>query len=392
MDLMGRRYDTGQPICVELHDGLITAVRTCRVQERSGLPWIAPGLVDLQINGHGGRDFINPNLTPEDVESISLGLDRDGVIGFLPTATTQSRDRLKHALATIAAAIEQSPAVRQRAWGIHLEGPYISAEEGPRGAHPVEHCRPPNWDEFQQFQAAAQGQIRIVTMSPEYDEAPDFVRRVAESGVIVAIGHTAANSDQIQAAVDAGATLSTHLGNGTHSQLPRHPNYVWDQMAEDRLTASIVADGHHLPPSVLKSITRAKTPERLVLVSDITGLAGSNRPPGRYEDSALGAIELLEDGRAVIADQRDYLAGATLPLTVGITNMVQLAQLDLSTALELASANPARMLQRLDHGLEEGRAADLIQFEFPDSEDQMTISATIKAGKVVYGEPVLAGS
>ncbi len=129
-----------------------------------------------------------------------------------------------------------------------------------RGAHPQSQCRRPDWDEFQRLQEAAGGRIRLVTLAPELPGACDFIARLTASSGIAAIGHTAAHGDQIRAAADAGAGLSTHLGNGSHRMLRRHPNYLWDQMAEDRLVATVIADGHHLPPEVLKTIVRASRP------------------------------------------------------------------------------------------------------------------------------------
>ena len=159
-------------------------------------------------------------------------MDADGVTSFLPTSTTHSFERQSTAMRALATACEQSPEVARRVPGFHLEGPYIATADGPRGAHPLQHVRKPDWDEFQRIQDAARGRIRILTMSPEYDEAPAFIKRVVDSGVLVAIGHTSADANQIQQAVDAGARMSTHLGNGAHGQIRRHPNYIWDQLAE----------------------------------------------------------------------------------------------------------------------------------------------------------------
>ena len=260
---------------------------------------------------------------------------------------------------------------RRRIGGIHLEGPFISAEDGPRGAHPRDHCRPPDWDEFRQLQDAAHGRIRILTMSPEYPGVVEFVRRVVESGVRVSIGHTNADSEQIRAAVDAGASMSTHLGNGAHANLQRHPNYVWDQMAEDRLVASLIADGYHLPPAVVKCLVRAKSPERVILISDITSLATrSGTAPGQYTDSSLGAVEVLDSGRVVVAGQRHYLAGAILPLRVGVANVMRFAQVDLATAINMASIRPAQMLGLQQDRFAPGVKADLIQFEMSECEHE----------------------
>ena len=255
MRLFGRRYDTAEPVCVEIDRGKIARVSAAAIEDEASdpWPWIAPGLWDLQINGYGGQDFSSPDLTPQKVRSIVLGYDAFGLARCCPTLFTQSFEVMQHSLRAIASACK-SPEVARRIAGIHVEGPYLSPEDGPRGAHPVEHCRAPDWDEFQRFQEAADGGIRILTMAAEYEGAPRFIERVVRSGVVVGIGHTAADSDQIRAAVDAGARLSTHLGNGAHPMLRRHPNYLWDQLADDRLWASLIVDGHHLPPAVPSTI------------------------------------------------------------------------------------------------------------------------------------------
>jgi N-acetylglucosamine-6-phosphate deacetylase len=391
MQFVARRYDTKELVRCQLQQGEITGLVPLLGQNPgspspSSIPWVAPGLVDLQINGYGGRELTDPAVTPEHVRQISLALDRDGVTSFCPTVTTQSQQLLLHSLTTIAESYEQFPEVQARVAGIHLEGPYIGREDGPRGAHPLAHCRPPDWEEFQQLQEAAQGLIRLVTLSPEYDESVDFIRRAVEGGILVAIGHTAASPEQIRQAVDAGARLSTHLGNGAHGQIRRHPNYIWEQLAEDRLTASLIVDGHHLPASVVQSFVRAKTPERCILVSDITGLGGM--PPGRYETS-LGAVEILEDGRLVIAGQRQLLAGAALPMTVAVPNVMRFAQVSLRQAMEMASVRPAQLIGIPPARLEIGSQADLILFQLAHDAahtSPMEIVATIKQGVVTFGE------
>jgi N-acetylglucosamine-6-phosphate deacetylase len=346
---------------------------------------VAPGFVDLQVNGYGGQEFADIHLTIEKVEKVVLALDGCGVTQHCPTLTTQSFEVLEHSMRIIRQALDELPTVAARVPGIHLEGPYISPEDGPRGAHPREHCRPPDWDEFQRLQEAAGGKIVIITLSPEYDNAPDFIARAAASGVLVAIGHTAASPAQVAAAVDAGAGMSTHLGNGAHGQMRRHPNYIWSQLADDRLIASLIADGHHLPPEVVKVFLRAKTPTRAVLVSDITGMAGM--PPGRYETS-LGALEVLEDGRLVVAGQRQYLAGAALPIAVGVANVMRFAGADLKTAVEMASTGPAALIHCRCGRLAPGAAADLIFFDLVrDSAgrvQRLQVRKTVNQGETVF--------
>jgi N-acetylglucosamine-6-phosphate deacetylase len=202
---------------------------------------------------------------------------------------------------------------------------------------------------------------------------------------LVAIGHTNATSEQIAAAVSAGARMSTHLGNGAHGQIRRHPNYIWDQLANDRLVASLIVDGHHLPPSVVKSFVRGKTAERCVLVSDLVGMAGM--PPGRYPDTSIGDIEILENGSIVVGGQRQYLAGAGFPITVGIANVMRFAQVDLRTAVDMASRWPAQLIDAPSAaGLATGAPANLVLFDLPSSEaGPIEVQATIVGGERVYG-------
>jgi N-acetylglucosamine-6-phosphate deacetylase len=343
-------------------------------------------LVDIQVNGYGGQEFSSHDLTPEAVRRIVREHYRFGVTRLCPTLTTQGVDVLTHALGAIARACDKYADVSRAVVGIHLEGPFISPEDGPRGAHPAEHCRPPDWNLFTRLQDAAGRRIALITLSPEYDEAPAFIARAVESGVVVAIGHTGATSDQIRRAVDAGARLSTHLGNGAHRMLCRHPNYIWDQLAEDRLHASLIVDGHHLPAEVVRVFVRAKTPERIILVSDVSGLAGL--PPGRYPSSGC-ELEILADGRLVIAGQRQLLAGASRPIGVGVVNVMRMADVDLKTAIAMASSHPLELLGRGIAELAVGQPADLVLFDrdADQAEPSLSVRATLVAGEVVYGLP-----
>jgi len=378
MQLFGRRYDTSQAVRLEIAGERIADVTPVEApgEDTQRWPWIAPGLVDLQVNGCGGREFNSADLTSDDVAAVIRWMDRFGVTRFCPTLTTERFEVLQCALRVIAAACDGSAEIARRMAGIHLEGPYLSSEDGPRGAHPREYCRRPDWDEFQRLQEAAGGRIRLLTMAVEFDEAPAFIRRAANSGVVVAIGHTAANSDQIRAAVDAGARMSTHLGNGAHPMIHRHSNYIWDQLAEDRLVAGLICDGYHLPPAVVKAFVRAKTPQRCILVSDTVGLAGS--PPGRYS-STLGDIEVLESGKLVIAGQRELLAGASEPIGTGIANVIRFAGVSLAEAVRMAVHHPAQLLGIEPGDLQPGDPADLVLF---DLDDRFNVRATIVGGRM----------
>lgn len=375
-ELTGRHYATGKPIRIRCDGGVIAQIdEVASAPERI----VAPGLVDLQVNGYGGRDFTSAQLTVDEVLAIGRGLFHHGVTGYLPTVTTNSFETIAHALRVIDRACREAPEDAASVWGIHVEGPYISPHDGPRGAHPREHCRAPDWDEFQRWQEAAGGRIRLLTLSAEYDEAPAFIRRAVAAGVVVAIGHTSATTVQIAAAVDAGASMSTHLGNGAHPQIRRHPNYIWDQLADDRLTASIITDGHHLPAAVVKCFVRVKGLERIVLVSDITGMGGM--PAGRYSTS-LGEVEVLDDGKLVVAGQRDLLAGAALPIDHCIGNVVRFAGVQIADAIAMASTSPARIAGH-KHGLQIGLPADLCLLEWQE-EQGVRVVQTVLRGRTVY--------
>jgi N-acetylglucosamine-6-phosphate deacetylase len=341
----------------------------------------------VQVNGYGGQEFCSLELTAASVVRIADTLASFGVARFCPTITTAGFDELAHAAGTIAAACRSSAELDRRVLGIHLEGPYISPHDGPRGAHPLRWVRPPDWQEFCRLQEAAEGRIKLVTLSPEYDAAPELIARLAASGIVAAIGHTAATSEQIRRAVDAGATLSTHLGNGAHLTLPRHPNYLWDQLADERLWASLIVDGHHLPPAVVKAFVRAKSPERIVLISDLSGLAG--QPPGRYA-SGLCDVEILDDGRLVVAGQRELLAAASRPIGVGVVNVMRFAGVDLATAVDMASRHPLRLLGHGGGELAVGEAADLVVFDLELGDDgqpeRLHVRQTLAAGESLLAE------
>lgn len=390
MQCYGRRFDTGEPVCIEVNERKIVRVEPVDVAEPSAehWPWIGPGLIDIQVNGYGGQEFSSTTLTPEKVAAIGNHLEAFGVTRYCPTVTTQHFDALAHAMRTIATACESFATARRQIAGVHLEGPYLCAEDGPRGAHPREHCRRPDWDEFQRLQDASGGRIRLLTMSVEFDESPAFIAKVVAGGVIVAIGHTSTDSEHIRRAVDAGARLSTHLGNGAHGTLRRHPNYIWDQLAEDRLVASLIVDGHHLPPEVVKTFVRAKTPERCILVSDMSGLAGL--PPGRYATN-LCEVEIHPNGRLTIAGQNQLLAGASLPLNVGVANAMEFAGIGLATAIGMATTHPAGLLSLNAGDLKFGTRADLTQFSIcrgdGDLPARLNVSSTIANGEAVFGKP-----
>jgi N-acetylglucosamine-6-phosphate deacetylase len=257
--------------------GRVTTTRTVEL----------PGLFDLQVNGFAGVDFGDPALAPEKVLHAAEAIGKTGVTRFLPTLITSSLDSFSSCARALVRATH--PAIA----GLHMEGPYISPEDGYRGAHDRAFVRAADRDDFRRRQDAAEGRIRLVT-----------------------------------------------LGNGCPAMLPRHPNVIWEQLGDDRLMASFIVDGHHLPPATVRSMIRAKTPGRSILVTDAIAAAGM--PPGRY---TLGGqeVELSPEGRVAVPGAPN-LAGSALRLDVAIANAVRFTGLPLEEIVEMASRRPAEYL------------------------------------------------
>lgn len=386
MQIVGRLVETGQAVRVEL-----AGTRIARIASVATAPsrWIAPGFIDLQVNGYAGHDVNAPDVTAETIVGLVRALWRVGVTTSCPTVITQSEARICHSLRAIATARGADPLIAHAIPAIHVEGPHISPEDGPRGAHLLDQVRPPGLAEYRRWQEASGGHVGIITLAPEHPGAIEYIGAVASEGVIVALGHTAADEQQIGAAVDAGARLSTHLGNGAHALLARHPNYIWAQLAEDRLMASLIFDGHHLPPTVMKTMLRAKRLEQAILVSDAVAVAGL--PPGVYETAVGGKVELLPDGRLNLQGT-PYLAGSASALPDGIATALRHAGVTLAEAVRLATANPARLLgldgpQGRD-SVRVGKMADLTVFQVDPATQRLTIELTIVQGEVVYRHQV----
>lgn len=366
MHIEGIHYQSGKPLRLTIEQGRIAFIETLAdgttgdghartisaenaragaeasssAGTRTGASLLCPGFFDIQVNGYGGVDYSAPGLTEARIEQLVLSLASEGTVRHFPTIITGPRARIVENCAVIARAAASSPLIRHAVLGIHIEGPFISSEEGPRGAHDPHWIRLPDIDEFHEWQDAAEGLIKIVTLAPELEGALNFIEMLTEEGVIAAIGHTAASPQQVRDAVAAGARLSTHLGNGSHRLLPRLNNYLWEQLAEDRLAASIIADGFHLPDSVLRVIYRAKGADRLVLTSDAAFLAGS--PPGLYQWGDM-AVRVHSDGHLGL-EGTEFLAGAGHLLDRGIPRMMAACGIPLAEAVLLCTRNPARLL------------------------------------------------
>ena len=385
LTLFARHYANGEPVRVTIDGNRIQRVEpawpTAKVCD---WPFVSPAFLDLQINGYGGTWFSDDALTSDAVLGMLSPHFRFGVTRLCPTLITNSFEGLATGFLAIRTACEQSPWADRMVCGCHLEGPYISAEDGPRGAHPREHVRPADWDEFQRLQQISGGRIRLVTIAPEVKNGIDFIRKAVASGVVVALGHSAATPDQIQAGVEAGAQLSTHLGNGAHSMIHRHRNVIFEQLAEPRLSASLIVDGHHLPPSLVRTFLKVKSPQKTILTCDAAGWAGC--PPGIYENK-LGRSEILTTGKLVVAGQQELLAGSTQDTGACVANVMAFAGVSLKDAVDMASKNPAGLLGQEVVRLRRGSRADLVVFQVKDR--SLQVETTIAGGELKYGQIVV---
>ncbi|WP_211477685.1 N-acetylglucosamine-6-phosphate deacetylase [Cryobacterium levicorallinum] len=346
--------------------------------------WIAPALIDVQVNGIAGHNF---NGAPVSIESMRAAIDAlhgSGVVRFCPTVVTAPAERMLTSIAAVASACESDPAVDYAVLGLHVEGPFISPEDGPRGAHNPAWVRNPDWREFERWQEAARGRISKVTLAPELPGAIDFIERLTEAGIVASIGHSAASPTIITAAIDAGARMATHLGNGSHAMIKRHPNYIWAQLADDRQWAGLIADGFHLPPETLKVMTRAKG-HKTIFTSDSSYLA--LMPAGRYEAHHGTTVVLQENGRLHLESNADTLSGSASTLLDGLRNVINSGILPLGEAIDCVTLHPAELFGLDPSGIGQllaGGPADLITFFRPEGAAEITITNTVAAGQIVY--------
>ena len=348
--------------------------------------YVAPGFIDLQVNGFAGVDYNDPASSHEAIAKSIRAVFSTGVTRMFPTIITGSAERIIGALKNLASAkheferagMPEAAAIE----GLHVEGPHISPEDGPRGAHPREHVRPPDVEELKRWLDAADGLVKLVTVSPEWPETPHYVEELVRRGIVASVGHTRATPEQVTAAAAAGATMSTHLGNGAHAVLPKTSSYIWAQLAEDRLTAGFIVDGIHIPAIFLKSCLRAKGVERSLLITD--AVMPAMCAPGPYELGQV-AVELRADGSVVLRGGT-RLAGSALRMDHAIGNTVRMGEVSLRDAIAMATVNAARAgrIAGRQRGLNPGERGDLVRFNWDSEGKKLTVLETLVNGVSVY--------
>jgi N-acetylglucosamine-6-phosphate deacetylase len=333
----------------------------------SGL--LAPGFVDLQINGYFGEDFAEADVAGW--AKIARRLPETGTTAFLPTVITAPLDRLAASIAAAPGLFTGLPGAR--VLGLHVEGPFISPDR--KGAHNSDWIINPTPSALTTLLAAGAGQIRIVTLAPERDGALDAIATLAGAGVLASVGHSDATAAQVAAAADAGARMVTHLFNAQSPLRHRAPGVPGQALTDHRLTSGLIADLEHVDAEVC-AIAFAAAPGRICLVTDAAACAGM--PPGEY---ILGGEPIeLPPGDSVPPVRRDgTLAGSALRLDVAVANMVG-AGADLAAAITAATRIPADLIGRPELGrIAPGAAADLVWLD-----DDLRTRATWVAGEMVY--------
>lgn len=345
------------PGAVEITEGRIAAIHAegrfpsgLAVEMLPGEALLAPGLVDLQVNGGGGA-FLNERPDAGGVAAIAAAHLRHGTTSLLPTLITDAPAKMRR-LAADATGAMQVPGIL----GFHLEGPFLSLQR--KGIHPPEHVRPPAPDDLALLlQFAAHGRS-LVTLAPEC-VPPEFIARLAAAGITVSIGHSEATCAEVEAAERQGARMVTHLFNAMSPLQGRAPGIVGAALASGVLTAGIIADGIHVDPANVRAAWRAMGPERLFLVSDAMPTAASASTGFHIGERWIA----LSDGR--LTDSAGTLGGCNITLAEAVRGAVRLAGLPLTDALRMATATPADAIGAADRAgrIRPGLPADLVALD-----------------------------
>jgi N-acetylglucosamine-6-phosphate deacetylase len=377
----GIHYHTRQPVRITIRNGMIADITAVDKPSGNNPVYIAPGFFDNQVNGFAGVSFAfgDSDLTPEGIEKATRELWKKGVTTYLPTLTTNSIEVLTRNFRILAQAM-QNKNLMGSVPGFHLEGPYINPEDGYRGAHPKQYVKLPDWNEFMKLHEASGKNILQVTLAPEMEGALDFITRCSQAGIVVALGHHNADMKTVTAAVDRGAKIATHLGNGAANTINRHYNPFWPQLSDDRLHISIIGDGFHLLPEQIRVFYKVKGVNKTIITSDVTHYAALE--PGEYKTSTGETIELTKDGMLRLPAQ-NVLYGSASPITKGVGHVMKVTGCTLADAVQMASSNPARLYNLTDRGLlEPGKRADLVLFTLDDFE--VNVLKTWVNGNLVY--------
>lgn len=371
-----------KPVSIVFIDGRISEInRIDKLTIGNEKVFIAPGLIDNQVNGYNGVSFAfgEGELSEEALNKATRALWEKGITTYLPTLTTNSHQLLLKNFFILGKA-STNDSLLGSVPGFHLEGPYISPVDGFRGAHSANYIRKPDWNEFMDYYNASGNKILTITVAPEIEGVMEFIKRCSELGIVVALGHHNGTTEIINEAVKNGARISTHLGNAMSNMINRHVNPLWPQLSNDDLMISIICDGFHLLPEQIRTFYKVKGTEKTIITSDVTMYA--NLKPGIYKNIDGEDLELTPEGRIQYLAQQN-LAGSASTLDKSIGHIMKVTGCTLADAIKMASTNPAQLYNLNDRGvIEKGKRADLILFTIEDF--RIKILKTIVNGKLVY--------
>ena len=299
------------------------------------------GPFDIQVNGYAGVNFNADGLTPSDVHAACERLEADGVAGILATVTTAPLEAMAARLRALVEARRRDELVARMIPGFHVEGPFLNAAPGYRGAHPPEHIRPADVDAGRRLLDAADGLVRLFSLAPERDAGLRLTRALAAAGVTVAAAHCDADLETLRAAADAGLTAFTHLGNGCPAAMPRHDNILQRALhLRDRLWLCFIADGVHIPFFALGNYLRAAGRDRTVVASDAVFPAGLG--PGTY--TVRGQRVHVGEDLAIRAPDGSHLMGSAVTMHRQAENLRRDLGLDDAAIRQLTAENPRRAI------------------------------------------------
>ncbi len=360
MPVHARHYATGEPVLISWAAHQITAIQPCRTSEISPLPWIAPPLVDLQVNGFAGIDFQQDNLTADALLRAIEGLNQAGCARFFLTLITDEWDRLLRRLQDLHRLRSHHPELSNAIAGWHIEGPFLSGETGYRGAHDPEFISDPSTPQIQQLRAAVSEEPLLLTLAPERPGAIEAIQTAVELGCMVCLGHTNASSPILDRACRAGAAGFTHLGNACPQLLDRHDNILWRVLDLPGIHVSLIPDAIHVSPPFFRLLHRLLHPARILYISDATAAAGA--PPGSYN---LGRLEIQVGADQIVRQPgQPNFAGSALRPIDGVFRAAQMLNVSWREVWDRFSVQPAAFAG-MDVALRVGGPADfcLLGFE-----------------------------
>jgi N-acetylglucosamine-6-phosphate deacetylase len=328
--------------------------------------YVSPGFIDLHIHGAGGKDTMDGTLTG--LETISESIAKNGVTGFLPTTLSMESEKIYQALDAISLAMRKEP-VGAKILGAHMEGPFLSPVYF--GAHDVEYLQKADFQFIENYLDV----IKIITFAPEEDPEFRFIKQVlAESGIVLSMGHTNADYETAMKALKLGVSHATHLFNAMPPFLHRAPGPV-GSVLNSHVTYELIADTIHVHPALFQILLNSKGNDKMILVTDSTRAAGMEA--GIWE---LGGQKVITDGNSArLADGK--LAGSIIGMNEAVHNILEHTKLEIHEAVGLASINPAKLigLDQAKGSIEIGKDADIIFFD-----DKLNVKLTIMEGRIIY--------